>query len=342
MKGNFSDNSQNYYDLEQILIDHGSLLPLDIFNLYPYLLVSVLGFLLSLFSFIVFQSDKFKIPFYEYMRVYTLNGTIACLVSIFNCFNSSIRIVSFSNSFLVQAYNIYVFLPIASTTYFYGSVLDILILIDRLSYFNAGLKCFTKIKPYTLCVISFFICLIIQIPSFLFYRISSSTYPIDSTTNFTLWEGQTTDFAVSAYGYALMIVVYALRDLTAMIIQIILNAACLRLLKNQLNRKQSYLARIYSSGAYSTEIKATLTAVVLCLISIIEHLINLTSCIYPYIRMNLVANILFDVVNFVWVFKRAVEFFVLIALNSSFRRGSVNLLNRITLRNKSTNVNSTA
>jgi hypothetical protein len=79
---NSSKSSYTYYDLEEFLADYGSTFGLDAFSLYPFTIVSLSGFVLNVFSWLVFLDAEFnEIPLKKYMRVYTSTNSILCFFS---------------------------------------------------------------------------------------------------------------------------------------------------------------------------------------------------------------------------------------------------------------------
>lgn len=357
------DNSTStyYYDLESLLVSFGSIYPLDCFNFYVYLITSISGFVLSVFSFWVFMhKDQFDIAMYDYMRVKTLNSACQCFFSSFNCFYASFRLFSFSNSYWSQFYSIFIFLPICETNYYYGGVIDVLVLIDRVSFFNRSVKKWMTISPYKLCIYSLIFCIITNLPFHLTYEPGSQTFPIDANTTYTFWFSAFTAFGQTKAGFILPIMVFVLRDAVVLIVQIVVSIISTYYLKTYFKRKiaqkppgaNSHIGTAQHTASInlnekktseafalrstvasrapmttnrtnnlsSADQRATLMTIILCLVSILEHVVNLLVNVYPYFYFNIVTYIFWNVANYIWVFKRVVEFFVFFGFNKNFRK----------------------
>jgi hypothetical protein len=155
-----------FLPLDVWLVAFGSTWILDILNLYPYSILSILGIILSSFALAIFQDEEFNIPLYKYLRIYTTNSIVNCVLSLGNIFWSVRRIIPWSNSYFTQVYALYVFLPFATMCYFFSSVLDILILLDRIGHFNKKLKGFMTMPVYKMCAIEFVFCFVFNFPTF--------------------------------------------------------------------------------------------------------------------------------------------------------------------------------
>jgi hypothetical protein len=95
-------------------------------------LLSTLGFITNILSFFIFRDPELTMPMYDYLKVYSLNSSVVCLVSIAAWFALSYRWISWANAYWSIAYNCYVFNIFGGIVYFFGTYLDILITIDRI------------------------------------------------------------------------------------------------------------------------------------------------------------------------------------------------------------------
>jgi hypothetical protein len=98
-----SNQSAFYLTKDQWLTAFGSTWSLDIFMSYPYIIASILGFILNAYSLVVFQDAEFNTALYKYLRVYCINNMAVCLSGIGNMFFVTKRVFPWSNSFYTQA-----------------------------------------------------------------------------------------------------------------------------------------------------------------------------------------------------------------------------------------------
>jgi hypothetical protein len=230
-------SSYYYYTLDALFTAYGSTWILDNLNLYPFVIVGILGALLNLFAFIIFLDREFSITLYNYLRVYTLNNTIMCLISISNFFWDTYRILPWSNSYWTQVWLNFVYTPISNVSYFYSSLLDICILLDRIATFNSFVRSCMTLPCRFVCLITLLVTLVIDLPYFFVFVPAYNVSKLNATTEITIWFSSTSSFATSTAGTVVTFVVYALRDVLVMVIQIVLNIVSVLLLREHLQNK---------------------------------------------------------------------------------------------------------
>jgi hypothetical protein len=162
-----------------------------------------------------------------------------CFLLIFNFAYVSYRLFPWGNSFWAQAYYDFVYGNVSSVFYFFGSMLDIVILIDRIANFNKKVKeRLTNLSPYKVGAIVLVVCLVIDMPYFILYMPGEVVAQINATTTFTIWFSATTPLATSRIGAALIFVCYGLRDVGVVVIEVFLNLVSMFYLKQFLNKKK--------------------------------------------------------------------------------------------------------
>jgi hypothetical protein len=239
-----SNSSQTYYTGDffnkenDLLAAFGSTPALDVFNFLPFTITSTIGLIMNILAFLVFQDSEFNVRLYAYLRVYCLNNACLCFLNIFNFTFSSIRLFSFANSYWAQVYYNYIYTPVITLNYFFGSVVDIIILLDRIGHFDKRIKPCIKLSPYWICIIAFLGCFLINFPYNILYEPGSITVNLNATITFTLWTSLPTSFASSRLATILVYVVAGLREILVFVIQISLNFVSVFLLKRYLNRKK--------------------------------------------------------------------------------------------------------
>jgi hypothetical protein len=237
---NTSNATLVYYTVDELLINNaGSTWFLDYFNFYPFIVVGSLGSLLNILAFIVFMDAEFSIPLYSYMRMYCINNFLMCFLQIFNFAYVSFRLFPWGNSYWAQAYYDFVYSNISSVFYFFGSMLDIVILVDRIANFNKKVKeRLTNLSPYKVGFIVLAVCIVVDTPAFIFYMPGKLVAQINATATFTVWFSTTTPLANTPIGAAFVYACYGLRDVGVMAIQIFLNLVSMFYLKQFLNKKK--------------------------------------------------------------------------------------------------------
>jgi hypothetical protein len=110
--------------------------------------ICLIGVVLNILTFIVFKKRDFaEIPVYEYLRFYTINSGLICLLLSTEFMNVCRNFFSFSNSEWVVRYWGNFFIPVVQALSLYESLLDILLSIDRLILFTNGFNFYKQLKP---------------------------------------------------------------------------------------------------------------------------------------------------------------------------------------------------
>ena len=327
-----------YYMLDNLLTTYGSTWILDYLNLYVFTIISVLSLLTSLFSLIIFCNMKNSLPLYRYMQVNCISNAVMSLVSVFNFMATSYRLISWSNSRWTSVFFNQVYTPIANLSYFYSSVLDIVILLDRIAIFNRRVKAYlNKYSPTVICIVLFALCLIIDFPYFFVFAPDSFTAKLNANTSLTIWFSNTTPFARSPLGQILSYIIYAIRDVLVMLAQIALGIHSSVLLKKHLNKKRTISTRLtvdtteqsnQHTGKFSKDSKdrvskkdtdATIMVIVMCVLSVCLHILMIVMIVYPIFRIDLTYFVLFFVGDIFIPFKSCVDFIMFLKFNKIFR-----------------------
>jgi hypothetical protein len=178
----------------------------------------------------------------------------------------------------------------------------------------------------------------IELPYYFVFVPASQTVHLTRTKFFTIWYSYTSAFAHSLPGQIITNAVNVLRDLVVLIIEIVLNAISLVLLKKYLNRKmrlQGMTSR--SLGADGTtastaasqqrgdhiskaDQRATLMAILMCLFSVIDHVLMITQILYPYFNFDLTVFVLYFLGGVFQPVKCCLDFGVFFFFNKNFRK----------------------
>jgi hypothetical protein len=147
---NGSNSSYQYLSDDYILATFaGSTWLLDDMSFYPFVIFRPIGFFLNILALVIFKHADFDTRLYQYFRVYTANNTIFCLFISFSWLNAAYRITPWGNSEIADALCIYFITNVYIVSYFFGSIVQILIIIGNANnyhlYVNLGLKDFRRL-----------------------------------------------------------------------------------------------------------------------------------------------------------------------------------------------------
>jgi hypothetical protein len=346
-----------YLTVDEVLSAFGSTWAMDCLNFYMFTIVSIMGFFMSILSFKVFNQRDFNLALYSYLRVYTVGNMITSFVSIFNFLGNSYQILPWSNGYWPQAYFNFILIPVTCILYFYGSVLNIFILLDRIAYFNKTVNKFFTLPPYKICAISFVAVFVIDMPFYFQFVPLFEIKRIDANTTFTIWFSGNSEFINSHLGKILTYVLVSIRDLGIVIVEIILNITSIVLLKQHFEKKKQIAAPTHlkntesshslngptnrnasetegtanqhgtsvsrkcrSSGGSRAEQRATLMCIILCVFSIMNHVVMFTCIIYPYFSFDFNVFILYLLADFFFTLRTVLDFLIFFFFNKIFRK----------------------
>ena len=132
-----SNFTYTYYTAEDVLNMFGSTLLLDVLNFYPYLVLSVIGLFLSILTLVALFSPGFDMNFYKYLKVYTVNNIVNSFINLSNFLaGTTYHILPWTNSKLAIDYYVYGITCTLNICYFYGGVINIVIALDRITFFK--------------------------------------------------------------------------------------------------------------------------------------------------------------------------------------------------------------
>jgi hypothetical protein len=333
---NFSTSLNEFETFDEFLTNQmGFTFLLECLYTYVSTPVAVLGFIFNLISFVVFFDTDFNIPLYKYFRIYSINSAVVNLVHIFIFISFSYRLVPLGNTYASQALFDYALLPLCMAGYFYGTVLDIVITVDRIANFKQSVKhWFQKFTTKT-CLALYFVCGLINIPYHLIFMPKFRVVPINSTFNYTIWFTSLSPFAVTETGRVLTFLIYLFRDFSLMATEIVLNLVSIYFMKKYFDKKLKLQADQLSKTslgqhhvAYKTERRLTLLVVILCLMSIVEHIMVIFVSVYPQLTTERTMAYYYFVFLglFEMNFKHAINFPLFFLFNKQFRRACLKLM----------------
>jgi hypothetical protein len=373
--------------LDALLTNFGQTWLFNSLWFYPSVIVSSLGTIFNIVSLIVFRDKEFDTSLYSYLRVYSLNSMQVCFFGIFLFAANSKRMFPWGNAWWTHAYWLYWYCPVAVTGYVYGTLLDILITLDRISTFNKRVQVFFKYSPRVMALITLGISVIIQFPWYFVFVPASLVVTLDTGHVYEIWYAGQSAFAYSNAGQIVLYIIYGFRDITLMLVMIALNFTSVRYIKTYLSKKSQLLmepttvsnmntnpsvnnnsrrltfaaSRVApvndevsakndtgtrtehtdeASGTNDTrtsksskkpmskkdqiskaEQKATIMCVILCVVSVYEHVILIACNLYPYFNeLNSVTFFLYWMASFSFSLKHAMNFPLFMLFNKNFEK----------------------
>lgn len=341
--------------LNNILTSMGSTPALDTWMLYPYFVLSLIATLCNIFNLIVFNHSSFNTPLYKYLRVYCFTNIVYCVFGMARAFTASYRIIWWANSKPVRYFYVYAYIPVSNIAYFFNSLIDILILIDRISFFSKRAQSWfkwLKISPYRTCSIALLACIIIYSPMLAIPEPAYLTLSIANQTAI-IWFNKNSAFGNSQAGIVLKAIVLILKDGLTTILQVTLNLVSLYLLKRFLKKKRTIVStatqvsttanslhnqskrdsHVETQSQQSTvrkelnaEQMASLMSISLVFLSVLEHSMYIVSNVYAYFPFNLTTFIFFYYNSFFGSVKRILDLVTYCIFNKQFRSASLKIL----------------
>ncbi len=211
-------NQTSYIIDEKFLLRIGSTWVIDTLYLIVISPMGFIGFILNLISFGVLTKVKIRdTKIYEYLKIYSLNSSLICLSFGFMFSSHSPRYFSDFTDELAKIFKCRIFAYGMTSLYFFNNLLDILIILDRISIFTTKLNRLGLIKPYILCLILLSLCSMTNL--ILYFSIKIAPDEIFISSNLSTYCEQT-DFARSTLGFIINLIVIILRDILTLIVEI--------------------------------------------------------------------------------------------------------------------------
>lgn len=237
--------------------------------------MSVIGLVLSSISATTLtRSDK---PIFIYLRAHLLNNILTCLIQILDSQSASDYITGRN----LSRYYSGRFLRHANTVcYLYRSLVVIIILIDRLAYSIRRIK--TSGPPIwhaKLCISLFVICYLSES----FYHFILSRLDVKPSLH---GDG----LAYTTSWHIRLFISYLMCDTILITVEFSLILLYFYSLKRPEARNHLLSRKIIKSVSYSSHKRINDTAILMCLLSILNHVIMFICIIYPSIYFNISLN----------------------------------------------------
>jgi len=245
------------------------------------------------------------------------------------------NLFSFTNTNEALAYGAYFYVPVYTTVYFFNSFLDVYISMERIALF---LPLFGRINANSwkiICSILFASCLAINFPYFFYFVPHNYEVELDNHEMFSIYSWILTDFADSLAGKIVAYVIYFIRDVLTLLLEVTLNIFSLIEMKRHVDKKKNVVYNLENAqnsnvgrNLSKADHNMTFMVLVMCLLSVLQH-IGFLACTGYYLQsQNLLAYSICYASNQIISIKHASNFFLFILFNSLFRKNVKNLFKR--------------
>lgn len=328
---------------EKVYLRIGSTWFYDGFYLYLVLPWCILNFFLNVFTFVTLRQIKVTKNtknLYIYLKVYVICCAIMSLGGSTMFISFSPRYVPFGISYFARLLRCQINLFIFILFHFYAYILDIFIIFERLSQFSWRSKSslISKYSPYTICLMGFIFCTIVNMPSSFWFNIETDDDFIKraSQDSKTFSYCSESDFLTSPFGSILSILMLSIKDILTLILEIYLDIKLFVYYRKFLKNKSSLKSKGYLIVKHGRErrkfsileINLFLMTILLSFISILTHFSSAFTKIilFAYQFDTSLANLIIMITTLVSLFKYFSNFFILYIFNKKFKSVIVNLI----------------
>ena len=333
-----STNSTNIQSLDYWFNYYGVTFTIDIMYMYFLTPISIVSFLLNSISLYTLTSNRQfnKSILYKYLKLYILNSIIISLLLISAFTPNTYRIFEFTNTHLALAYGSYILTPVISFFYFYSTLLEICISLERSLKFYPAKYRFKKIRNFnSICLVMLLFSAVLNIPfGFLYYPAVAEVPVGKRILNLYYWG--LTDISLTLYGKVITYLVYAVRDILFLVIKIIINVYSVFVVREYLSKitVESFTVSGSNNSGENAEINLsvpkkdyltqtdrnlTFMSITMCLLSVLENMFYAFAYIYFSFFQNEASLIVFFFSYFTLALKHVSNIFVLYFFNNSFR-----------------------
>jgi hypothetical protein len=276
------DNNDTYHSLDQLFNAFGLTLFQEIvyFCLIP---ISIIGIMLNILALCILDSHKFTLPFYTYLRAYTVCSIFICL---FNSSHFSVglrRTFEFTNSRLSMIYICYFYIPIITILNVYGTALDVILSIERIVLLSTKMNWYKYMNARRMCILLAVVFSVLTTPYWFFFEPNEVTVYLNGTTLFVLhfYKTRKLDELIKFYFYIFRFfadVIPIFVETTANIFSVYLIKKYIKKRKRMVSRRKTEEEMVltnlspkkFSIGEKSkkVEIKITILVIFLSIVSI--------------------------------------------------------------------------
>ena len=299
--------------------------------------LSIASFVLNFISFRVLLKDSFlNSNYFLYFKIFTFNNLIISVLASTTFVYKAYRLFKFTNSYWAMFYGCYIHFPLVFIFYFYISLLEICMIIERINYFiPAFLKNIRISNTSKSCGIFFLISILINLPLYFTFQpyhtdVKSEN---DSVVGVYFMKYSFTPLVTVMVNTAVLI-----RDVFTLILKVVLSVITLMLVKRYMTKikkeKEEFVHKvsfhIWHSKSFAlpkaketylllAERNQTYMSLIMCTFSVIKHLFCTTSFVFLFFNNFSIFNINFFLFLFTLSIEGILNIFILYNFNELFR-----------------------
>lgn len=285
------------------------------------LIPSILGLLSEAVCFFVFMCIKVNTPLYSYLKAYTINNFLICCCLFIQFFYA---VYSLGDPRTMTVINSYVIFPFLGLFYLNGSLLDVAILLDRISIFNKKVKeGLDVVKPFIRIILIGFVSVLFNIPYYFLYAPVRVDVELDNNSEYAVWISGSSSLSSTQAGNALVLFILIVDYIAVMLVQIVLNICSVIYIKHHLKDKKAIIGATKSQAKsyQNLDMKNGVMVTILCLISLVEHILFISCNVGQFFFADRINNVLLQRITFFCLgLRRFTDFFFYMKFNQVFKK----------------------
>jgi hypothetical protein len=316
-------------NLRQLLL--ANLVGTSGFGVYSVMPMSILGSIFNLISLVIFLKKDFRtISLFKYMQIYTWASlTVTVAFPIGFLFFDLTHFYNIAISYMGRFYRCYFITSFETLFFFFTNALEIFFNVERAVTFSNNHQSYKKQSAYTICFITFIVCLIVNVPSNLNIEI------VAEDLIFVLLKlCKTTSFGQSSHGKILLFISYFIQGPLILILAIasaITSFVCFQMFLKKKSELNGTMTRVNTDNIENDSRKQRTQdkkeknllrmTLYLTLFSVIVHTVQFTTQVVTFIfTLNASLSTIFATVYGILIIsKLSTNIFFFYKFNSSFR-----------------------
>ena len=294
--------------------------------LISILALSIIGVIFNALTVFILSNlgDKKKNKFIQYIQIYSLT----CLVVTCNSagiFYIFIFFGNYANFYSLRTLIFYVCLPAFIATYTFSSILNIVIVYERIQMFKWQIK-FLRCNPaWKISIAALLISLVFVLPSYyISFQIKQENRSATSNLTTPTYSFDLSDFLQISQLKIIFLVLFSLKCVIFFLIELVFNMNLIKCLTNYYQNRPVYQYQARPER-YKKKWKNNLIILVICFLSNIHQIASLLSFFFSILDKSQCIKILLEIPILIFTFKHALNFFILVVLNTHFRKYFLNL-----------------
>jgi hypothetical protein len=243
------NNETTYPTRDQLLNMVGFVDFLDYLWIYANIPINIIGAIFNLLALIILQDREFNMRLYDYLRVYCVNSFVTNVFTIFPFTANAPFVLPWTNCGPANVFFIFLIVPINNIGCFFGTAMDILILLDRIGTLKANVTRWLTLSAYKTSFLFLIFCSVVDFPFFFVFQPNSLKASLNATFVQTIWFPVQSVYAESEAGTIITFTIYAIRDFLFTAIEIVLNVVSVFLLKDHIATKSRLLNNTVAPAA---------------------------------------------------------------------------------------------